>query len=305
MATPLRKLLSAEPTWLPPEIWEQIEATDTDAFLAAHAPALRIERWGDALRIVTPTPPIEPLLQTLFHPPTLTPWKPARIIFQMESTKTATFLLGSIWTGEARELGLTYGIDLTPGISPGLFPDQRENRAQLRTLRPHRLLNLFAHTCAFGVVAAAAGAETLNIDSSSRSLARGKENYHRNQFTGPRHRFWAEDVRRVLPRLIRRGEKFDAVILDPPTFAHGGRGRAFRMDRELEPLLLSCHQLLSPHGSLLLSINEAHTTPLSLASKVRELFARQNIPMRIEPGLRPADTPSDRMPATLWIIPED
>ena len=305
MPTPLRNLSPAEPTWLPPATWTDLATSGTDAFLAAHATDLRIERWGDALRVLCPTPPAEPLRQTLFHPPALPPWKPARILFQIESSKTATFLLGSSYTGEAHELGLTYNIDLTPGISPGLFPDQRENRAHLRTLRPTKLLNLFSHTCAFGLVAASVGAETLNIDASPRSLVRGKENYARNNFRGPQHRFWAEDVRRVLPRLIRRKEKFDAIILDPPTFAHGDRGNAFRIDRELEPLLLSCQQLLAPQGSLLLSINHAHTTPLSLASQVRHLFAEQNTPLQIQPGFQPSDTPPDRMPASLWLTAED
>ena len=305
MPTPLRNPSPAEPTWLPPASWAHLATSGTDAFLAAHAPNLRIERWGDALRVLSPTPPTEPLLQSLFHPPTLPLWEPARIIFQNELTKTASFLLGSSFTGEAHELGLTYNIDLTSGISPGLFPDQRENRAHLRTLRPAKLLNLFAHTCAFGLIAASVGAETLNIDASPRSLIRGKENYLLNHIRGPKHRFWAEDVRRVLPRLLRRQEKFDAIILDPPTFAHGDRGRAFRIDRELEPLLLSCQQLLTPQGSLLLSINHAHTTPLSLASQVRHLFAEQNIPLRIHPGLQPSDTPADRMPASLWLTAED
>jgi len=198
-----------------------------------------------------------------------------------------------------------YGIDLTPGIAPGLFPDQRDNRIRLRSLRPKKLLNLFAHTCAFGAIAAADGAETLNIDSSARSLQRGKENYERNQLSGPRHRFWTEDVRRILPRLARRGEKFDAVILDPPTFAHGGRGRAFRIQRELEPMLLACLPLLAPRASMLLSVNEANTTPASLETWARETLHREGVSARLEHGQKPADVPSDRMPATLWIFPED
>ena len=152
-----------------------------------------------------------------------------------------------------RELNLRYGIDLTPGTPPGLFPDQRENRAYLRTLRPTSVLNLFAHTCAFGVLAASTGAATLNIDVSARSLERGRENYQSNQSAGADHRFWKEDVRKALPRLVRRGETFAAIILDPPTFAHGGRGQAFRIERELGPMLASCGRLLAPGGALLLS----------------------------------------------------
>jgi len=305
MHFPIRKPLPAAPVWLPPNIWEQIESTESDAFLAAYSHGLRIERWGETLRLVSPVPPSDSLRSSLLNPPAPRAWKPTRVLFHLEGTPTSEFLLGSGYSGEARELGLTYGIDLTPGIAPGLFPDQRDNRIRLRSLRPKKLLNLFAHTCAFGAIAAADGAETLNIDSSARSLQRGKENYERNQLSGPRHRFWTEDVRRILPRLARRGEKFDAVILDPPTFAHGGRGRAFRIQRELEPLLLACLPLLAPRASMLLSVNEATTTPASLETWARETLHREGISARLEHGQKAADVPSDRMPATLWIFPED
>ena len=305
MPSPIRKPLPAAPVWLSPNIWEQIESTGSDTFLVAYSHGLRIERWGETLRMVSPVPPSDSLRSSLLNPPAPRAWKPTRVLFHLEGTPTAEFLLGSGYSGEARELGLTYGIDLTPGIAPGLFPDQRDNRIRLRSLRPKKLLNLFAHTCAFGAIAAADGAETLNIDSSARSLQRGKENYERNQLSGPRHRFWTEDVRRILPRLARRGEKFDAVILDPPTFAHGGRGRAFRIQRELEPMLLACLPLLAPRASLLLSVNEANTTPASLETWARETLHREGVSARLEHGQKPADVPSDRMPATLWIFPED
>jgi len=301
MLTPLGKSPAQDPLWLDPKVWEQILGSGTDAFLAAYSPKLRAERWGNTLRWIssTPlsTPPPAPL--SSFS------WQPDRILFQEESKPTASFLHGNGFQGEVTELGLRYEIDLTPGTAPGLFPDQRENRLYLKSIRPTRLLNLFAHTCAFGVLAGSVGAETLNIDSSSRSLARGKKNYQLNQLSGSTHRFWTEDVRRVLPRLTRRGETFDAIILDPPTFAHGGRGRAFRIQRELEPLLLACLPLLSPSGSLLLSINQSETTPATLQSLAQDLLHREAIPARLLPGVRPADIPMERMPSTLWIVRQD
>lgn len=206
---------------------------------------------------------------------------------------------------EVRELGLRYGIDLTPGTAPGLFPDQRENRAWLRSRRPTTLLNLFAHTCAFGVLAASSGAATLNIDTSARALERGRENFRRNDLDEKSHRFWKEDVRKALPRLIRRGETFAAIILDPPTFAHGGRGRAFRIERELEPMLIACLRLLAPRGALLISINESETRPEDLEKRVRSILQREKVPARLEPSRRPAEIPEIRMPAGVWVIRED
>ena len=298
MPTPRGKSPAQDPRWLSPKVWEQILASGTDAFLAAYGPELRAERWGNALRWISSTPlPTPPPV-----PPLSLSWRPERILIQEESKSAATFLHGDGFQGEVTELGLRYEIDLTPGVAPGLFPDQRENRLHLKSIRPNRLLNLFAHTCAFGVCAGSFGAETLNVDSSSRSLARGKKNYQLNQLGGSAHRFWTEDVRRVLPRLARRGETFDAIILDPPTFAHGGRGGAFRIQRELEPLLLACLPLLSPDGSLLLSIHQSETTPANLHSLAQGLLRREGVPARLMPGFQPADIPTQRMPSTLWIF---
>ena len=87
------------------------------------------------------------------------------------------------------------------------------------------------------------------------ALDRGKENYNRNKLGGTEHRFWAEDVRKVLPRLIRRGEKFDAIILDPPTFSRGNKGRRFRAEDHLEEVLSQVIPLCEKDASILLSTN--------------------------------------------------
>ena len=86
---------------------------------------------------------------------------------------------------------------------------------------------------------------------------------------------------------------------------HGGKGRAFRIGHELEPLLVSCLTLTSRRGALLLSINESRTEGSRLTSTVRDILAREQIRARVEPGRRPPEVPADRMPSTLWIFRED
>jgi len=305
MAPPFRKPLAAPPTWIPEKVWKEIEATGTDAFLAAHSPRLRLERWGSTLRALAIQP--DPLTgeESMLEAPAGFSWKAERVISQTEGAHTARHLRGEGWTMEVRELNLRYGIDLTPGTAPGLFPDQRENRIYLRSRRPTSLLNLFAHTCAFGVLAAAEGGATLNIDTSARALERGRENYRRNQLTESDHRFWKEDVRKVLPRLLRRGETFSAIILDPPTFSHGGRGRAFRIERELEPMIAACLRLLTPGGCLLVSINESNTRAWELERMVRATLGAEKMRARLEPSRRPVEVPETRMPAGIWVLRED
>lgn len=153
------------------------------------------------------------------------------------------------------ENGLRYGLDFSAGYSSGLFIDQRANREFLRTLEPRRVLNTFAYTCAFSVAAASIGAETVSIDLSKKSLDRGRENFSLNALDLAGHRFLADDVLEVLPRLARRGEKFDALILDPPTFSRGRGGRRFQVEEHLENLLVHALEISAPGAHLLVSTN--------------------------------------------------
>ncbi len=155
----------------------------------------------------------------------------------------------------ATECQLRYGIDFSAGYSVGLFIDQRGNRQFVRRSAPKKLLNCFAYTCSFAVAAASAGATTVNIDLSKKSLARGRENFALNSLPTSDHQFYADDVFEILPRLARRGEKFDIIILDPPTFSRSWRGKTFQVERDFEPLLLMALDLAEREGRVLLSTN--------------------------------------------------
>jgi Predicted SAM-dependent methyltransferases len=155
----------------------------------------------------------------------------------------------------ATERHLKFGIDFGAGYSVGFFVDQRENRRHLRHIAPKRLLNCFAYTCSFSVSAAYVGATTLNIDLSKKSLARGRENFALNSLPSTDHRFIADDVMAVLPRLARQGKKFDAIILDPPTFSRSRGGKAFQFENDFEKLLFDCLNLAERDCRVLLSTN--------------------------------------------------
>jgi 23S rRNA (cytosine1962-C5)-methyltransferase len=155
----------------------------------------------------------------------------------------------------ATELLLKYKIDFGAGYSPGLFIDQRENRRYVRRTAPKRLLNCFAYTCSFSVAAASVGAQTVNIDLSKKSLERGRENFALNSLPTGEHRFISDDVLSVLPRLARRGEKFDMIILDPPTFSRSHRGRTFHVESDFEHLLSHALDVAPREGQILLSTN--------------------------------------------------
>jgi len=125
----------------------------------------------------------------------------------------------------------------------------------VRHIAPRRLLNCFAYTCSFSISAACRGGTTLNIDVSKKSLARGRENFALNNLPTIDHRFIADDVMAVLPRLARKGEKFDAIILDPPTFSRSPGGKAFQVENDFEKLLVDALDLTERDSHVLLSTN--------------------------------------------------
>jgi len=169
----------------------------------------------------------------------------------------------------ATEWYLRFGIDFGTGYSPGLFVDQRENRRYVRHIAPKRLLNCFAYTCSFSVCAGCSGASTVNIDFSQKYLARGRENFALNNLSTIDHRFITDDVRSVLPRLARRGEKFDAIILDPPTFSRSPEGKTFQVQHDFERLLNTALAVAERDAHVLVSTNCS-----TLGERALEVMAR-------------------------------
>ncbi|MEI6072263.1 MAG: class I SAM-dependent methyltransferase [Verrucomicrobiae bacterium] len=199
------------------------------------------------------------------------------------------------------ERGVRYGIDFGAGYSAGLFIDQRANRAHVQNLAPGRMLNTFAYTCSFSVVAALAGAQTLSIDLSKKSLDRGRRNFELNNLPIDGHRFLADDVLDVLPRLERRGEKFDLIILDPPTFSLGNRGRRWQVEEQIEDLLRAALELAAPKASLLISTNctKLDLPALERMARFALKTARLGGDISREPPL--PDFPPGEGAQTLWL----
>jgi 23S rRNA (cytosine1962-C5)-methyltransferase len=199
------------------------------------------------------------------------------------------------------ERHLKFRIDFSAGFSVGLFPDQRENRAYVRRVAPKRVLNCFAYTCSFSLSAAHVGATTLNIDLSKKSLARGRENFALNNLPTMGHRFIADDVMEVLPRLARKDEKFDVIILDPPTFSRSPGGRTFHVNNDFEKLLTDALELTERDSRILLSTNCS-----TLRVHALEVMARYGLKAtrragRFERPLPPPDFPLGAGASSIWL----
>lgn len=250
--------------WLTPDLHRHFVAEQTDAMRLYTAPDGWVERYGVDVLISHKSDVGLERLSTELYLWTLNVGYTFRRIFarflpkQNAGREAPRLLLGDPATNLqtiATERMLRYGIDFSAGYSVGLFIDQRENRSFVRELAPKTLLNCFAYTCSFSVAAASAGTRTVSVDLSKKSLARGRENFALNALPTNDHRFIADDVMAVLPRLARKGEKFDVIILDPPTFSRTHRGKTFQVESDYETLLLAAIELVEREGHILLSTN--------------------------------------------------
>ncbi len=199
------------------------------------------------------------------------------------------------------ENGVKFGLDFAAGYSAGLVIDLRANRALVGRVGVKRLLNTFAYTCSFSVVAALAGAETVSVDLSKKSLDRGRENFALNGLETGGHRFLADDVLEVLPRLARKEERFDAIVLDPPTFSRGNKGRKFQVERDLEALFVAALEVAAPRARILRSTNCKRIDRRALEAIARYGLKATRLAgeLHVEPEL--PDIPAAQAARTLWV----
>ena len=157
------------------------------------------------------------------------------------------------------EDGARFEIRPYDGLSTGLFLEHREHRRALAGRRPARVLNLFAYTCAFAVPLALHRAAITNVDVSSRYLEWGRRNLALNHLDATTTRFLRRDARAFLDAAVRRpDERFDLVILDPPTFGAAAKRRGVRAWQAVDDypaLVRGAVNVLAPGGAVFAAAN--------------------------------------------------
>jgi 23S rRNA (cytosine1962-C5)-methyltransferase len=254
--------------WIAAEQWESMAAEGTDVHRMATGRDGWLDRYGDWILWSGGTAPrIEGLFREMADRYGFAPrgYLARELVKRACDQKPAELLAGEE-PGEmtVRENGLLYTVEPAGGYSTGLFLDQRANRRWVGGLGARRMLNLFAYTCSFTVCAAVAGAETCSVDAAKRVLATGRRNLELNGIDpAAGHRFLADNALKVVPRLAKRGETFDLIVLDPPTFGRAD-GRVFRIDHDLPVLVRGCFDLLAVGGRMLVAANCAAWTSAHL-----------------------------------------
>ncbi|MCL2446924.1 MAG: class I SAM-dependent methyltransferase [Oscillospiraceae bacterium] len=221
----------------------------------------RLERWGDIV-LIRPDPQV--IWSGRNHPL----WMKAHARYQRSKSG------GGAWENlrpmpEQWQIG--YG-DLRFHIKPmgfkhtGLFPEQATNWNFLRThvgadAKSARILNLFAYTGGATVACLAAGAHVTHVDASKGMVQRAKENAALSGLSEKPVRWMVDDCIKFVQREIRRGNTYDVILLDPPSYGRGPGGEVWQLGEQLQGFLQACAQLLASDGMLLLNSYSAEFSP--------------------------------------------
>ena len=161
---------------------------------------------------------------------------------------------------------LTFNIKQMGFKHTGVFPEQAVNWTYLadkikESNRPISVLNLFAYTGGASIAALSAGASVVHVDSSRGMVDWAKENAKASHLEDKPIRYLVDDVVKFVEREIRRGHKYDVIIMDPPSYGRGANGEVWDIEKDLDNLIKLCSELLSDKP--LLFIINSYTGGLS------------------------------------------
>jgi 23S rRNA (cytosine1962-C5)-methyltransferase len=235
---------------------------------------LKFERYGP-VKVVRPEP------QAM--------WAPARSDWDPD----ATFVPGSDDEGGGRwvehrpiprEWELSRGAvqfhaSLTPFRHLGFFPDMAPQWDWMRAnivgsgSENKDVLNLFGYTGVGSLLLSDAGAKLVHVDASKKSVEGGKANAALSGMSDCPIRWIVDDARKFTAREVRRGRRYDGILLDPPKFGRGPEGEVWRLDEDLAPLLADCRRLLDPDSRfLVLTVYAVRMSALAIGELVRQTF---------------------------------
>ncbi len=236
--------------------WNDYEILDTSN-------GMKLERWGKYY-LLRPDPQI-----IWDNGDLLTKYKPLINAVYFRSNKGGGHWenlknIPSSWTIDYGKL--KFNIKQMGFKHTGLFPEQAVNWDFMinkikKSNRKIKVLNLFAYTGGATVACLSAGASVVHVDSSRGMIDWCKENVKSNGYEDAEIRYLVDDVVKFVQREIRRGNHYDAIIMDPPSYGRGANGEVWNIERDLCNLIELCNQILSD-DPLFFLIN-SYTTGLS------------------------------------------
>ncbi|MBQ1260625.1 MAG: class I SAM-dependent methyltransferase [Clostridia bacterium] len=224
----------------------------------------KLELWGK-YSLIRPDP------QVIWKTEKKNPlWKKADASYKRSRTG------GGAWSENRlpESWNITYG-NLTFKIKPmgfkhtGLFPEQATNWDWFSQLiknaqRPVKVLNLFAYTGGATVAAAAAGASVCHVDASKGMVQAAKENARLSGLENAPIRYIVDDCKKFIEREIRRGNKYDGIIMDPPSYGRGPTGEVWKIEESIDDFVTLTKEVLS--DTPLFFLLNSYTTGLSASA---------------------------------------
>ena len=236
--------------------WKDYEILDTSK-------GEKLERWGDYL-LVRPDP------QVIWNTPKVHPgWKKKNGHYHRSKKgggEWKFFHLPEQWSIHYKDL--TFHLKPFSFKHTGLFPEQAANwdwfSDKIQNAgRPVKVLNLFAYTGGATLAAAKAGASVTHVDASKGMVTWAKENAAASGLKDAPIRWLVDDCVKFVQREIRRGNHYDAIIMDPPSYGRGPKGEIWKIEESIHPFIQLCVSLLSDHP--LFFLVNSYTTGLAPA----------------------------------------
>lgn len=171
----------------------------------------------------------------------------------------------------------------TPFRHLGFFPDMAPVWAWMRSMGPKSALNLFGYTGVGTLALAAAGADMVHVDASKKSVEAARANAALSGMADRPVRWIVDDAAKFVAREVRRGRRYDGIILDPPKFGRGPEGEVWRLEEHLAPLIGNCRKLLDRDSRFLfLTVYAVRMSALAIGELAAQAFA--DLPGRVEMG---------------------
>ena len=246
--------------------WKDYEVIDTSA-------GEKLERWGDYL-LVRPDP------QVIWNTPKEHKgWLKMNGHYHRSSKgggEWEFFNLPNEWSIHYKEL--TFNLKPFSFKHTGLFPEQATNWDWFSSIikgacRPVKVLNLFAYTGGATLAAAKAGAAVTHVDASKGMVTWAKENAVSSGLGDAPIRWLVDDCVKFVEREIRRGNRYDGIILDPPAYGRGANGEKWVLEENIGEMLECCAKLLDPDkGFLVLNLYSMGLSSTLARTAVRQCF---------------------------------
>lgn len=205
----------------------------------------RLERWGN-YTLARPDP------QAIWDKSAPALWAKADAVYHRSNTGGGSWSIRSLpesWSVAWREQ--TFNVKPMSFKHTGVFPEQAANwdfiAQRVRAAgRPVSVLNLFAYTGGATLAAAAAGASVCHVDAARGMVSWARENARSSGLGEAPVRYIVDDCKKFVQREIKRGRRYDAIIMDPPSYGRGPTGEVWKFENDIADFLALCAGVLSP-----------------------------------------------------------